>query len=57
MIKNYINGEWSASTVVETVEVINPANEEVLALSPLGTHKDVDRAVSAAKEEIGRAHV
>ncbi len=50
MIKNYINGEWSASTGVETVEVINPANEEVLALSPLGTHKDVDRAVSAAKE-------
>jgi malonate-semialdehyde dehydrogenase (acetylating)/methylmalonate-semialdehyde dehydrogenase len=50
MIKNYINGEWVNSTGTETVEVINPANEEVLALSPLGTSKDVEKAVMAAKE-------
>lgn len=50
MIKNYINGEWIASTGTETVEVINPATEEILALSPLGTVKDVDKAVAAAKE-------
>jgi len=49
-MKNYINGEWVPSTGTETIEVINPANEEVLALSPLGTIKDVDKAVAAAKE-------
>jgi malonate-semialdehyde dehydrogenase (acetylating)/methylmalonate-semialdehyde dehydrogenase len=49
-MKNYINGEWIASTGTETIEVINPATEEVLALSPLGTVKDVDKAVAAAKE-------
>lgn len=50
MIKNYINGEWVSSTGTETVEVINPATEEVLALSPLGTSQDVEKAVAAAKE-------
>lgn len=50
MIKNYIYGEWIPSTGTETIEVINPATEEVLALSPLGTSKDVDKAVAAAKE-------
>lgn len=50
MIKNYIYGEWIASTGTETIEVINPATEEVLALSPIGTTKDVDKAVTAAKE-------
>lgn len=49
-MKNYINGEWVASTGTETIEVINPATEEVIALSPLGTVKDVDKAVAAAKE-------
>ncbi|MBM4304425.1 MAG: CoA-acylating methylmalonate-semialdehyde dehydrogenase [Deltaproteobacteria bacterium] len=49
-MKNYINGEWIASTGIETIEVINPATEEVLALSPLGTVKDVDKAVAAAKD-------
>ncbi|MBM4316424.1 MAG: CoA-acylating methylmalonate-semialdehyde dehydrogenase [Deltaproteobacteria bacterium] len=49
-MKNYINGEWIASTGTETIEVINPATEEVLALSPLGTVKDVDKAVAAAKD-------
>ncbi len=50
MIKNYINGEWIASTGTETIEVINPATEEVLALSPLGTSRDVEKAVASAKE-------
>jgi aldehyde dehydrogenase (NAD+) len=56
MIKNYINGEWVNSTGTETVEVINPANEEVLALSPLGTSKDVEKAVMAAKEAFKKSH-
>ena len=50
MVKNYINGEWIASTGTETIEVINPATEQILALSPLGTTKDVEKAVAAAKE-------
>ena len=50
MLKNYINGEWMASTGTETVEVINPATEDILALSPLGTTQDVNKAVAVAKE-------
>lgn len=50
VIDNFINGVWSKSNAKETFEVINPATEEVLALSPLGTIQDVDQAVAAAKE-------
>ncbi|NDG28466.1 MAG: aldehyde dehydrogenase family protein, partial [Proteobacteria bacterium] len=49
-MKNYINGQWVASLGTQTVEVINPATEEVLAHSPLGTPEDVNKAVLAAKE-------
>ena len=49
MVKNYFNGEWVASTGTSTVDVINPATEEILDRTPLGTAQDVDRAVAAAK--------
>src|SRR5688572_24204927 len=48
-LRNYVGGEWVASTASETREVINPATGEVLAKVPLGTAADVDAAVKAAE--------
>ncbi|MBC62210.1 MAG: methylmalonate-semialdehyde dehydrogenase (CoA acylating) [Zetaproteobacteria bacterium] len=50
MIKNFIDGNWTTSYAKESVDVINPANCEVLAQTPLGTQEDVNSAVSAAKK-------
>lgn len=48
--KQYINGEWVDSTSEQTIEVVNPATEEVIGQVSDGTAEDVDRAVHAAKE-------
>lgn len=48
--KQYINGEWVDSTSKQTIEVVNPATEEVIGQISDGTAEDVDRAVHAAKE-------
>ena len=50
VIQNYINGQWVPSIGTDTVEIINPANAEVIGLTPLGTAADVDAAVAVAKE-------
>jgi len=47
--KFYINGEWVAPDGKEMLDVINPATEEAIAQIALGSAKDVDRAVEAAK--------
>ncbi|WP_257349853.1 aldehyde dehydrogenase family protein [Pseudalkalibacillus decolorationis] len=49
-LKHYINGEWVESTGTETMEVINPATEEVIGHISLGTKEDLDLAVQAARE-------
>ncbi|NBX83786.1 CoA-acylating methylmalonate-semialdehyde dehydrogenase [bacterium] len=49
-MKNYILGHWVDSLGKETVDVINPATEAVIAKCPLGTEEDVNRAVQAAAE-------
>lgn len=46
--KIYINGEWVASSGTGTIDVINPATEEVMGRIPDGTAEDVDRAARAA---------
>jgi len=48
--KQYINGEWVDSTGTDTIEVVNPATEEVIGKISSGTEEDVNRAVQAAKE-------
>lgn len=48
-LKNYINGDWQASTA-ETLPVPNPATAEVLAQVPLTQAAEVDRAVQAAHQ-------
>jgi aldehyde dehydrogenase (NAD+) len=45
----YINGEWVEPAAPKTLDVINPANEEVCGKISLGTAADVDRAVAAAR--------
>ncbi|QSE86095.1 aldehyde dehydrogenase [Rhodococcus koreensis] len=45
----FIGGEWVAPSGKETIEVISPWTEEVIASVPAGTPEDVDRAVAAAR--------
>ena len=47
--KFYINGEWVEPTGSDTVDVVNPATEDVIGTIALGTHEDVDAAVAAAQ--------
>ncbi|MEZ4741615.1 MAG: CoA-acylating methylmalonate-semialdehyde dehydrogenase [Bdellovibrionota bacterium] len=49
-LKHYINGKWTDSSATEFYDVINPASEELLARTPLGTKAEVDAAVDAASQ-------
>ena len=44
----YINGEWVKSESNETIDVINPANEEVIGHASKATAKDVEAALQSA---------
>jgi len=44
----YINGEWVLSKGKGTIDVINPATEEIIGKIPDGTAEDVDMAARAA---------
>ncbi|MCI2934791.1 aldehyde dehydrogenase family protein [Staphylococcus haemolyticus] len=46
--QQYINGEWIDSDSNETIEVINPATEEVIGKVANGNANDVEKAVEAA---------
>src|SRR3989440_5262112 len=48
--KLYIGGEWVEPATDKTIEVVNPATEEVIGRVPEGAPQDVDRAVAAARE-------
>jgi malonate-semialdehyde dehydrogenase (acetylating)/methylmalonate-semialdehyde dehydrogenase len=48
-IRNYINGEWVASRLDETLDVTNPATGETVARVPLSVPDEVDQAVQAAR--------
>ncbi len=45
----YINGKWVKPSKSNDFEVINPSNEEPFAVISLGSRKDTDAAVKAAK--------
>jgi len=47
--KIFIGGQWVASEATETIPVVNPATEAVIAEVPAGTAGDADRAVAAAR--------
>ncbi|MFD4855446.1 aldehyde dehydrogenase family protein [Streptomyces atratus] len=48
----YIGGEWRAAAGTDLIAVVDPADEQVIAHVPAGTAKDVDAAVSAAREAL-----
>jgi aldehyde dehydrogenase (NAD+) len=48
--KHFIDGEWAQPAGSGTIDVINPATEEVIGRIPEGTPEDADRAVRAARE-------
>jgi len=50
LLKNYINGEWTASHATQTLAVLNPATAEVLATTPFSTPAEVDAAAQAAAQ-------
>ncbi|GLF96188.1 aldehyde dehydrogenase family protein [Streptomyces yaizuensis] len=45
----YIDGRWRPATTEDTIEVVNPATEEIIARVPAGGAGDVDAAVAAAR--------
>ena len=51
ILKNYINGGWQDSICKQTIEVVNPASQHVLAKVPYGpdTKRDVVQCVSDAQ--------
>ncbi|VAW13668.1 Malonate-semialdehyde dehydrogenase [inositol] [hydrothermal vent metagenome] len=54
VLKNYINGSWAGSKEHGSINVVNPANQEILAKAPYGakTVSDADEAVAAANEAL-----
>jgi aldehyde dehydrogenase (NAD+) len=49
-LKFYIGGQWVDPITPKTLDVINPANEEVAGRISLGSAEDVDKAVKAARK-------
>lgn len=50
ILKNYVNGKWVESEAEKTRDIINPANGELLAKTPMSTSSEVNQAIKAAKE-------
>ena len=46
----YIDGSWVESESKERIEVINPANEELIGHITSGTKDDINKAVLAASK-------
>ncbi len=46
----YINGLWDNPSTPHDFDVINPSTEEACAVISLGSTKDADKAINAAKE-------
>ncbi|MCQ1994635.1 gamma-aminobutyraldehyde dehydrogenase [Arthrobacter sp. zg-Y1171] len=47
-LQNFINGEFVPSRGTEVLDVVNPTNGEVVAVSPISVQADVDAAMDAA---------
>ena len=48
-LQNYIGGTFVDASAADTIDVVNPANGEVVARSPISTIDDVNAAFDAAK--------
>ncbi|MEL6305990.1 MAG: aldehyde dehydrogenase family protein, partial [Bacteroidota bacterium] len=51
-LKNYIAGVWTQSESKQTIDVLNPANQEVLVTVPFGseTAQDMQKAIETAHQ-------
>ncbi|HYD44163.1 MAG TPA: aldehyde dehydrogenase family protein, partial [Phenylobacterium sp.] len=49
-MKFYIDGQWVDPVTPKSLDVINPATEEVCGKISLGSEADVDKAVKAARK-------
>ena len=47
-LQNFINGEFVTSRGTEVLDIVNPTNGEVVAVSPISVQADVDAAMDAA---------
>jgi len=47
--RHYINGAWQDATSDDTLDVINPTTEEIIARIPQGTADEATQAVEAAR--------
>jgi acyl-CoA reductase-like NAD-dependent aldehyde dehydrogenase len=46
----YINGQWQAANSTETIDCISPVTGKQLTAAPIATSRDVDAAVTSARE-------
>ncbi|WP_163528880.1 betaine-aldehyde dehydrogenase [Halobacillus ihumii] len=49
-LQHYINGNWVGADAENTREIINPFNQEVIAVVPEGDESDAKAAIAAARE-------
>jgi malonate-semialdehyde dehydrogenase (acetylating)/methylmalonate-semialdehyde dehydrogenase len=49
-LKNYINGKWIESNGPQLLDVINPANGQLLARVPAGSKQDIAHAADSAQK-------
>lgn len=54
VLQNFINGAWENSSSNQTLNVPNPATNELLTKVPVSTREDVNSAVAAAKEAFNK---
>ena len=47
--RHFIDGEWREATGNDTVDVINPATEEIIATVPQATTEEAEQAILAAR--------
>ena len=48
-LKFYIDGEWVNPVHAETIDVTNPATEQIIETISAGSAEDIDQAVAAAR--------
>ena len=48
--KMFVNGEWIASQTDETISVVNPATEKVIASVPKASREEAKAALEAAED-------
>jgi malonate-semialdehyde dehydrogenase (acetylating)/methylmalonate-semialdehyde dehydrogenase len=52
LLCNYVGGRWTAASSHDSLDVTNPATDEVLARVPLSSSADLDAAVRASRDAL-----